>query len=155
MFYASSLSEAEAALIAEAYFRTGKNAKLMAAALGVAQFDLDLVRHPLVKRQITKLAERMRKAYTLEDHLDRLQEIRDQAMEDGNLRIALAAELSVGKAAGLYEKIIEPDTGEKTDTKKLSTDEIKAKLANMDGGPALLPSNLLAEEEIPEGDEGF
>ena len=153
MFSASSLSEPQALLVAEAYFKSGKDPKKMAAHLGIEKFDLDLIRHPLVKRKINALAEKMRAAYSLEDHLDRLEEIRDAAMEAGNLRIALAAELSVGKAAGLYEKIAEtaPVSLDADATKSLTTDESKERLAQMKAG-GLLPGPAVADE-LPEDEE--
>lgn len=152
MFSASSLSEAEAILIAEAYYRCGKNPKQMAAALGVPRFDLELIRHPLVKRQIVKLAERMRVKYSLDDHLERLQEIRDRAMEDGNLRIALAAELSVGKAAGLYERLAE-DEAAPDKLQELTTAQIKERLARLEAAspaPVLITDSHYAEVEDQE-----
>lgn len=154
MFFATSLTEDQAELIAEAYYRSGKNLKGMAAALGIAKFDANLITHPLVKRQITKLAQRMRRTYTLEEHLERLQEIRDQAMEDGNLRIALAAELSVGKAAGLYEKVAEEQVSEQPDAKELTTEEIKERLAKLGGaGTRLLPDAESGEITVEDGEE--
>lgn len=156
MFFAVTLTEDQAYLIAEAYYRSGKNPKAMAACLGVQKFDLELIRHPLVKRQINKLAERMRQLYTLEQHLDRLQEIRDSAMADGNLRIALAAELSVGKAAGLYEKIAEAEVINDDSPSQLTTEQIKERLAKLEQKsqtPLLVDSQRLAVEELPDADE--
>ncbi len=149
MFYASSLTEDQAVLIAEAYYRSGKDPQKMAAHLGISNFDLELIRHPLVKRQVTKLAQRMRRSYTLEDHLARLQEIRDQAMDDGNLRIALAAELSVGKAAGLYEKISTPEEVDSGDLVRLSSEQIREQLAKL-GSLSTLPG-----PQVPHADEDF
>jgi hypothetical protein len=140
VFSASTLSDAEAELIAGAYYRSGKNPRGMAAALGVATFDLELIRHPLVKRHIVRLAERMRQLYTMEDHLSRLQEIRDAAMEAGNLRIALASELAVGKAAGLYEKIGEAETGDVSKLEDLSSQEIRQRLARLEAAGGTLPA---------------
>ena len=148
VFYASSLDETQAELIAQAYYKSGKNPRKMAEALGTPTFDLELIRHPLVKRQILKMGERMRKSYSLEEHLSRLQEIRDAAMDAENFRIALASEIQIGKAAGLYERIAEPPATEDPDLGKLSTDEIKKRLAAA-GGVGALPapgSNLLEED---------
>lgn len=154
MFFATSLTEDQAQLIAEAYYRSGKDLKGMAAALGVAKFEAALITHPLVKRQIAKLAQRMRRTYTLEEHLERLQEIRDQAMDDGNLRIALAAELSVGKAAGLYDKVAEETPEETPDAKELSTEEIRERLARLGGaGTRLLPDSESADVTVEDGEE--
>lgn len=153
MFFATSLTEDQASLIAEAYYRAGKDPKNMAAALGVAKFDFSLITHPMVKRQINKLAQRMRRTYTLEEHLERLQEIRDQAMEDGNLRIALAAELSVGKAAGLYEKVVEEEATDNTEAKELSTAELKERLAKLGGGTRLLPDTNAGDVSLEDGEE--
>lgn len=139
MFSARNLTEFQAEEIAEAYYRAGRNANRMAGVLQVETFDLDLMMHPLVKRKVMEIGSRMRQKYTLDDHLEKLQEIRDLALADSNLKIALTAELAVGKAAGLYEVIKEPDqdlgAGE---TAKLSTEDIRRKLAQL-GGPVPLP----------------
>lgn len=139
MFSARNLTEFQAEEIAEAYYRSGRNANRMAAVLQVETFDLDLMMHPLVKRKVMEIGSRMRQKYTLEDHLEKLQEIRDLALAENNLKIALTAELSVGKAAGLYEVIKEPEPDPAAgETAKLSTEDIRRKLAQL-GGPVPLP----------------
>lgn len=46
---------------------------------------------------------KMQEAYlTLEDHLDKLAELRDDAQANGKFAAAVSAEVSRGKAAGLY-----------------------------------------------------
>lgn len=139
MFYANSLTEQQAEEVAEGYFKAGRVPGKIAGVLGMAAFDVNILKHPLVKRKINQMAIRMRETYSLDAHLSKLQEIRDMALEDGNYRIALSAEISVGKAAGLYERIAEPasNNGE-DDLAALSTDELRKRLAALGTTPAIL-----------------
>lgn len=148
MFYASSLSEEDAHEIATAYYKAERDPRKIAKILGVVTFDVNLMKHPLVKRTITKMAIRMREAYSLEDHLSKLQEIRDMALEDGNYRIALSAEISVGKAAGLYERVADQAETTSENLNELSTDELKKRLA-------LLGAPSGAELDLPGGDPDY
>ncbi len=154
MFYASSLSDAQADEIAEAYFKAGRSPAQMAKVLQVVSFDANLLKHPLVKRKITKMAIRMREAYSLEDHLSKLQEIRDMALEDGNYRIALSAEISVGKAAGLYERVAEQANDGGEDLAALSTEELRKRLASLGADPMKLAGPDVFEEDGDTGEYG-
>ncbi len=71
---------------------------------------------------------------TLEGHLKKLAELRDLAIEDGQLSAAITAEISRGKAAGLY------------------TDKVKAELSGANGGP--LSSEIVVKFVEPERHDG-
>ena len=142
MFYASNLSEEDAHEIATAYYKAERDPRKIAKILGVVAFDVNLMKHPLVKRTITKMAIRMRETYSLEDHLSKLQEIRDMALEDGNYRIALSAEISVGKAAGLYERVADINETTSENLNELSTDELRKRLTQL-GAPGAAAEAIL------------
>lgn len=67
---------------------------------------------------------------TLEGHLNKLAELRDMAIEDGQFSAAITAEVSRGKAAGLY------------------TDKVKTEVSGPSGGP--LSSEILVRFVEPE-----
>lgn len=46
---------------------------------------------------------------TLEGHLNKLAELRDQSVEAGQFSAAITAEISRGKAAGLYTERVQAD----------------------------------------------
>ena len=141
MYSATTLTEEEAEDIAVAYYRASKNPRNIGAILAVDRFDIGLLSHPFVKRKIAEKARAMRTVYTLENHLDKLKEIRDAALEDGNHKVALTAEISVGKAAGLYETIpVSEEVSSTASPIQLTTDEIRKRLAAM--GTVALPSAI-------------
>lgn len=53
---------------------------------------MDKIRAPIIKKL----------GLDLQDHLEKLEEIRDLAMDKGNFGAAVSSEVSRGKAAGLY-----------------------------------------------------
>lgn len=132
-FSSSSLTEEEAELIADAYFRGEKDPSQIAKHLGVEHFDLNLILHPLVKAKIVQQKREMTKVYSLEDHIRWLKKIRDGAFDAENWKVALASEISVGKAAGLYEPKDLGDTVDEreVDPKALSTDALRQRLLNV------------------------
>jgi phage terminase small subunit len=83
--------------------------------------------YPLVVKYIGELRDEYQKKYevTYERHISELAKIRDQALKKGAFSAANNAEVSRGKAAGLYveQKIIR--TGKLDD---LSADELEAKM---------------------------
>lgn len=129
MFSARALTEDEADLIADAFFKAGRDPRKVALHLGVATFDLACLAHPVVRRKIIALAKEQSRKYSLDKHLEKLQEIRDLCMQDGNYKTALAAEVSVGKAAGLYDMNRKEESDKEVEPEKLTTDQIRDLLA--------------------------
>lgn len=152
MYSARNLSETEAELIAEAYFRASKNPKKVAEYLGVETFDMSLLANPIVRRKILDRAKMLSKKYSIDDHLSKLKEIRDSCIDDANYKVALSAEVALGKAAGLYDlrKDEEPETG-KVEPEKLTTDQIRRLLAKRTS-PIEEESQVPQIEYIPESD---
>lgn len=158
-FSTNSLTEEEAQLIADAYFRGDKDPVRMARLLEVEQFDLNLLMHPLVRRFIVENQVALNRHYSLEEHLTKLKQIRDGAMDDENWKVALSAEVAVGKAAGLYEPRLPDDgKGDNVDPAKLTTEELRQRLAKAIG--ASIPreetsaiENCLLEDHSSESDE--
>lgn len=166
MYSARTLTEHDAQEISEAYFKASKDPRKIAEHLGVPTFDLGLIRHPLVKRLIAQKATRLRRSYTLDDHLTKLKQIRDAALSDSNYKVALTAEIAVGKAAGLYEKIVDESAGV-SEVENLSTEQIRQKIANLTQPVLPAPEDELLiidpkdfpddeeREEYEEGHEDF
>lgn len=131
-FRVSSVTPDEAKLIADAYFRGQRNPTKIAKILEADSFDSAILHHPLVKAEIISIRNSMNDSYSLSDHLEKLKEIRDSAMGDENWKVALTAEVAVGKAAGLYEPRKEEESNpEKGEAQKLTTDELRKRLASM------------------------
>ena len=70
----------------------------------VKRAAMRLLKHPPVVDflELTRLKAADRAALSLEEHLDKLAEIRDRAMEDGMYAAAHSCERSRGQAVGLY-----------------------------------------------------
>jgi hypothetical protein len=156
-FSTSSLTDQEAEVIADAYFRASKDPSEMAKVLGLDHFDLNLLMHPIVKAKIIKEKLKLNKLYSLEDHVKKLQEIRDGAMDDENWKTALSAEVAVGKAAGLYEPKTTDDSSSNEKPEQLSTQELRRRLGSMGSPlPAQITEKILDELEESEevGDTG-
>ena len=68
---------------------------------------------PLVVRYIQELQGEVQQKYdvTFERHIRKLAEIRDQAIDKGNLTAAVSAEVQRGRAAGIYVERKEIRTG--------------------------------------------
>lgn len=156
-----NLSEQEAELISELYYICDRDRMKMGHAFGIGRSLDDIyLHHPLVRRRIVEKAREMRRAglYTREQHIAKLQAIRDGALGDENWKVALSAEVAVGKAAGLYETI-DPD-GESAKTKalappeNLTNDQIRQRLAQLQNSlPA--PSTELAVHDFSKDEDGI
>lgn len=131
VFSTNSVTDSEGRLIADAYFRSSKNVKKMKEILDVGEFDLGLLTHPLVKKYIVEKQLALAESYSLTEHLAKLKEIRNGAMDDENWKVALTAEVAVGKAAGLYENMSREDPIDNSKAEQLSTEELRKRLANM------------------------
>lgn len=132
-FSVQTLSDEGARLIAEAYIKGQKEPLRIARILGLDSFDLNLLVHPAVRGYIHEYQSAIRETYSLHDHVEKLKEIRDAAMDDENFKVALSAETQIGKAAGLYDpKVPDGDDGSKdVDPTTLSTDQLRARLAGV------------------------
>lgn len=130
MFSVKSLTSAEARVIAEAYLKSGRNPNKMSEVLGMLDFDKDLLAHPLVRREVVAIARINAATYTMEDHISMLAEIRDKALADSKFSAALGAELSIGKARGLYDKnrTEENEDDPAFEPQKMTTDQIRRAL---------------------------
>lgn len=130
-FSLSNLTLDEAGLIADAFFRGGQDPSKMAQLLRVDSFDLNLFTHPYVKKEIVARRVQLNETYTLAEHIASLKKIRDAALDNENLKIALPAEVALGKAAGLYlpkpVDVNDPMIG--GDPTRLSTEELRQRLA--------------------------
>ena len=103
-------------------------------------------KYPLVVRYIQELEKELQQKFdvTFDRHIRKLAEIRDQAMDKGNLTAAVSAEVQRGRAAGLYVERKEIRTGT---LESLSEKEIKQKI---DGLLADYQPLLEAEEAVFE-----
>lgn len=141
MFSVATLTDDEALLIAEAYFKGEKDPPKMAKLLGIDQFDLNVLMHPLVRRHTTRIQREMEVTYSLKEHAAQLRKIRDAAFDDEEWKAALSAEVQLGKASGLYEPKLPGDglgEGKAVDAKKLGTEELRQRLAHLIG--AVVPT---------------
>jgi len=89
-------------------------------------------KYPLVVRFIDKIQRERDKKYqvTFSRHVRKLAEIRDEAINKGNLTAAVAAEVQRGRAAGLYVERKEVRTGT---LDSLSEIEIKQRIKKLLG----------------------
>jgi hypothetical protein len=135
-FSTATLTEEQARDIASAYIRGEKEPQRIAELLEVPSFDLNLLMHPLVRKFIVQFQRSLRTDYSLFDHMAKLKEIRNAAMDDDNFKVALTAEVQIGKAAGLYDPkpFGDDDEGDgPVDPTTLSTDQLRRRLAGMIG----------------------
>ncbi len=151
-FSVQTLTEAEAELLADAYVRGDKDPPKMALILGVDSFDLNSLMHPLTRAGIIRRQQSVRSLHSLEDHIDKLKEIRDAAFEAENYKVALAAETQVGKAAGHYDPKVptDPESDKPEEIAKLSTDQLRRRLAKAVG--AVIPVSEQEQIEAQPGD---
>ena len=158
------ISEAQAETIAELYFLLDGDRKRIGQAIGLGRIlDIQYLSHILVRRRIAAKVRQMRKdrVYTREEHILQLQKIRDACLADENYKVALTAEVAVGKAAGLYENIGPGDEeAAQAATKpaeQLTTDQIRAKLRKIQGQRELpAPSQMVVDNEpLNNDDEAF
>lgn len=70
-----------------------------------------LLKNPLITPRITSLQEKIAKKaeITLESHLERLAHLSEQAEKSNQMAAAIAAEVSRGKAVGLYIEHVKLD----------------------------------------------
>jgi len=156
-FGAKSLSEEQANLIANQYFLQEQDRRKMGEALGMGRIlDAEYLAHPLVLRAIAAIVQSMRrdKLYSREDHIKKLQEIRDACIRDDNWKTALAAEVSVGRAAGLYENIGQPDDPDgispsNKPVEALDSDQIKRRLDRIQQARIAAPAAEQTIEQSP------
>ena len=89
-------------------------------------------KYPLVVRYIRELQGEVDKKYevTFGRHVKKLADIRDQALDKGNLTAAVSAEVQRGRAAGLYIERKEVRTGS---LDSLSEIEIKNRIQKLLG----------------------
>ena len=89
-------------------------------------------KYPLVVRYIRELQSEVDKKYevTFGRHVKKLADIRDQAIDKGNLTAAVSAEVQRGRAAGLYVERKEVRTGS---LESLSEIEIKKRIQKLLG----------------------
>jgi len=89
-------------------------------------------RYPLVVRFVRELQQEVDKKYevTFARHVRKLADIRDHALEKGNLTAAVSAEVQRGRAAGLYVERKEVRTGK---LESLSEIEIKSRIEKLLG----------------------
>ena len=152
-FSVGTLTEQQAQEIAAAYIKGDKDPPRMAKILGVDQFDLNILMHPLVRRFVVQFQRAIASNYSLDDHMDQLKKIRDAAFDDENWKIALSAETQLGKAAGHYDpKPLgdDPNNPDNIDPAKLSTDELRRRLARSIG--AVIPTGTADELPAPDSD---
>lgn len=138
-------TDEEVDLIAELYFICDRDRKRIQTELvsrgihlnGGGTLDERHLHHPQVRRAIVEKAKEMRNSgiYSRESHIQKLQEIRDRALNDDNYKVGLAAEVAVGRAAGLYENFDESDDstneGKLMPPEQMSNDQLKARLAQL------------------------
>jgi hypothetical protein len=151
-FSVATLTEDQALDVATAYVKGQRDPVRMAKLLGVDRFDMNIVMHPLVRGHVVRMERVAQAQCSMEDHMNKLAEIRDAAFDDENWKVALAAETQRGKAAGLYDPKLPDDESlpdGKVDPTKLSGPELRRKLAGMIG--AVIPQGeAVAELPAPE-----
>lgn len=110
------------------------------------QFAVDLMQNESILERIRELKEELSIKFevTFENHVKKLSEIRDAALDKGNFTAAVAAEKARGQAAGLYVSRQEIMVG-KID--QMSREEVIAEiermkkeypmLANLTGSPVI------------------
>jgi hypothetical protein len=155
VFSARTLTSTEARIVAEAYLRVGRNPNKVGDALGMADFDKEILAHPLVRREVIAIARVNSQNYSMVDHMEKLAEIRDAALAAEKFSAALGAEVSIGRAAGLNDKgRTDPDdvNDPAVEPKRLSSDQIRGLLAQR--STALPNPERDAEREARLEDEG-
>ncbi len=154
VFSRETLNEGQARQIAEAYIKGDKDPPRIAQILQVDRFDLNLLMHPLVRGFIVEFQRNIRVNYTLHDHMEKLKEIRDGALDVDNFKIALSAETQIGKAAGLYDPKTPDDMMlDELDPAKLTTDQIRQRLAKSIGAVIPKPRPALEYDETLDDDD--
>ena len=112
-----------------------------------AQGSALLRRNPLIANHIIDLVKKEgeRQNVSMESHLTELSRLRDEAVDSGQISSAISAEISRGKAAGLYIEKKEV-TVNKVET--MSDEELRSKLQDLlDGG------NMKVVNHVSNGEE--
>lgn len=112
-----------------------------------AQGSALLRRNPLISNYIIDLMrqEAERQNVSMESHLTELSRLRDEAKDSGQLSSAISAEISRGRAAGLYVEKKEV-TVNKVET--MSDEELRSKLLELLDG-----SNMKVVNHVSDGEE--
>lgn len=154
MFSVRSLTSSEARVVAEAYLKCGRNPNKIGEALGLPDFDKEILAHPLVRREVIAIARVNAQTYSMVDHLEKLAEIRDLALDDKKYTAALGAEMAIGKAAGLYDRAGDDPDDTVVEPTKLTSQQIRDMLARrgQEALPAPQEGNELEAEGIMEDD---
>jgi len=124
-----------------------------ADAAGQASKFLNGRDHPQIVERIRELKEELAKKYevTFENHVRKLAEIRDLAVQNGNYPAAVTAEKARGSAAGLYVTRQEILVG-KID--QMSKEEVMIEIRRLQQEiPALAQSTAPMIDLTPEPDE--
>ena len=114
-----------------------------------AQGSALLRRNPLIANHIIDLLrkEAERQNVSMESHLTELSRLRDEAVDTGQISSAISAEISRGKAAGLYVEKKEV-TVNKVET--MSDDELRSRLQELLDG-----SNMKVVNHVSDGEEAL
>ena len=112
-----------------------------------AQGSALLRRNPLIANHIIDLLKKEveRQNVSMESHLTELSRLRDEAVDSGQISSAISAEISRGKAAGLYIEKKEV-TVNKVET--MSDEELRSKLQDLLDG-----SNMKVVNHVSNGEE--
>lgn len=112
-----------------------------------AQGSALLRRNPLIANHIIDLLRKEveRQNVSMESHLTELSRLRDEAVDSGQISSAISAEISRGKAAGLYIEKKEV-TVNKVET--MSDEELRSKLQDLLDG-----SNMKVVNHVSNGEE--
>ncbi len=112
-----------------------------------AQGSALLRRNPLIANHIIDLLKKEieRQNVSMESHLTELSRLRDEAVDSGQISSAISAEISRGKAAGLYIEKKEV-TVNKVET--MSDEELRSKLQDLLDG-----SNMKVVNHVSDGEE--
>ena len=143
--YVQGLSGAEAARRA-GFTKHKYGAKAQGSAL--------LRRNPLIANHIIELLqkERERATVSMDSHLTELSRLRDEAVDSGQISSAISAEVSRGRAAGLY---IEKKEVTVNKVESMSDEELRSKLQDLlDGSNIQVVDDVsYREETLPSIEE--
>ena len=143
--YVQGLSGAEAARRA-GFTKHKYGAKAQGSAL--------LRRNPLIANHIIELLqkERERASVSMDSHLTELSRLRDEAVDSGQISSAISAEVSRGRAAGLY---IEKKEVTVNKVESMSDEELRSKLQDLLDGSNIQVVNDVSyrEETLPSIEE--
>ena len=119
-----------------------------------AQGSALLRRNPLIANHIIELLqkERERASVSMDSHLTELSRLRDEAVDSGQISSAISAEVSRGRAAGLY---IEKKEVTVNKVESMSDEELRSKLQDLLDGSNIQVVNDVSyrEETLPSIEE--